>query len=209
MTTLAMFSGGLDSTAMLWKLLAVSEEPLRVHHIRMVNREGRADAEQAAVEGIIAYCRAHCRAFRYSESALDFSALEAIPIDYLSIAYVACQVAIDTPGCTRIAVGTLARDTDEVNRSARQRKVFDVMYQCYRARKVGEPDVQWIYPVHGCSKLELAASLPPELLDRTWSCRTPLRTPTGFQACGRCKACRARAEVPVPGRIGGAPAGAG
>ena len=196
MTTLAMFSGGLDSTAMLVRLLAGTQEELRVHHVRLVNREGRAEAEQAAVERIVAWCRRNCRPFRYSESALDFSALEAIPIDYMAIAYVACQVAIDTPGCTRIAVGTLARDTDEANRSARQRRVFQTMYECYRARKLGEENIEWIYPVHALSKPEVAALLPPELIALTWSCRTPVRTPSGFRACGACKACRARAGVP-------------
>lgn len=196
MTVLVMLSGGLDSTATLWKLLSETGEPLRVHHIRMDNREARADAEQAAVERIVAYCRERCRPFRYSESGLELTQLEAIPIDYLSIAYVACQVAIDTPACDRIAVGTLARDTDEANRSARQRRVFDAMYECYRARKLGEPEVQWIYPVHGLSKAEVAALLPPALLELTWSCRTPLRTPSGFRPCGRCKACRARAGLP-------------
>jgi len=89
-------------------------------------------------EAIVAYCRARYRAFRYSESVLDFSALEAIPIDYLSIAFVACQVAIDTPGCDRIAIGALATDTDIANRSARQKRVFDEMYACYRARLLVE-----------------------------------------------------------------------
>jgi tRNA(Ile)-lysidine synthase TilS/MesJ len=82
MTTLVMFSGGLDSTAMLVKLLEETKDELRVHHIRMANKEGRAEAEQAAVERIVAWCRDHYRPFRYSESALDFTALEAIPIDY-------------------------------------------------------------------------------------------------------------------------------
>ena len=196
-----MFSGGLDSTAMLVKLLAGSEDELRVHHVRMVNREGRADAEQTAVERIVAWCGKHYRPFRYSESGLDFSALEAIPIDYMAIAYVACQVAIDTPGCTRVAVGTLARDTDEVNRSARQRRVFDTMYECYRARKLGEAKIEWIYPVHSLGKSEITALLPPELIKLTWSCRTPVRTPSGFRVCGTCKACRARAGVPTEPQI--------
>lgn len=196
-----MFSGGLDSTAMLVKLLAGTDDELRVHHIRMVNREGRADAEQAAVERIVDWCRGHCRPFRYSESGLDFAALEAIPIDYMAIAYVACQVAIDTPGCTRIAVGTLARDTDEANRSARQRRVFETMYECYRARKLGEEKVEWIYPVHSLGKPEIAALLPQELIELTWSCRTPVRTPSGYRICGICKACRARAGVPAAAQI--------
>ena len=195
MTTLVMFSGGLDSTAMLVKLLAQSQDELRVHHIRMANREGRAAAEQAAVEAILAWCRHRYRPFRYSESGLDFTALEAIPIDYLSIAYVACQVAIDTPGCDRIAVASLSRDTDIVNRSARQRQVFDAMYACYRARKLGEPRVEWLYPVYDCSKAEVAKMLPPELAELTWSCRRPVARSPGWAPCGTCKACLAREGV--------------
>jgi 7-cyano-7-deazaguanine synthase in queuosine biosynthesis len=190
-----MFSGGIDSTAMLVKLLAGSREELRVHHIRMINAEKRDLAEQRAVQAIVAYCRGRYRPFRYSESALDFSALEAIPIDYLSIAFVACQVAIDTPGCTRVAVGALAADTDIANRSARQQRVFDEMYACYRARKLGEPRVEWIYPVYHTPKAELAGSLPRELLDLTWSCRRPV---DGYRPCGACKACKARLDLQAP-----------
>ena len=195
MTTLVMFSGGLDSTAMLVKLLTQSQDELRVHHIRMANREMRAQAEGYAAERIIAWCRQRYRAFRYSESGLDFTGLEAIPIDYLSIAYVACQVAIDTPGCDRIAVASLSRDTDIVNRSARQRQVFDAMYACYRARKLGEAKVEWVYPVYECSKAEVAALLPAELAALTWSCRRPVAKPGGWAPCGTCKACLAREGV--------------
>lgn len=195
-TTLVMFSGGLDSTAMLVKLLEETKDELRVHHIRMANTENRAAAEQAAVERIVAWCRERYRPFRYSESALDFTALEAIPIDYLCIAFVACQVAIDTPGCDRIAVAALARDTDIENRSARQRRVFETLHECYRARKLGEPNVRWIYPVYDATKAQLAARLPRQLVDLTWSCRRPVQESNGvFRPCGTCKACLARQGV--------------
>ena len=184
-----MFSGGIDSTAMLVKLLTEGADELRVHHIHMHNREMRAQAEGRAVDGILRYVNDHYRPFRYSESALDFRGLEAIPIDYLSIAFVACQVAIDTPRCTRIAVGALAADTDIENRNARQRRAFDAMYECYRARKLGEPRVDWIYPVYDTPKAEIAAALPAELLDLTWSCRRPV---DGSRPCLACKACKAR-----------------
>jgi 7-cyano-7-deazaguanine synthase in queuosine biosynthesis len=194
-----MLSGGLDSTAMLVKLLAENDDELRVHHIRMANREHRAEAEQAAAQNIVAWCRDRYRPFRYSQSALDFQELEAIPIDYLSIAFVACQVAIDTPRCNRVAVAALARDTDIDNRSARQRRVFDTLYECYRARKLGEPEVQWVYPVYHSTKRELAAGLPRELVELTWSCRRPLRRVgqdgEGWRPCGACKACLARREI--------------
>jgi 7-cyano-7-deazaguanine synthase in queuosine biosynthesis len=195
MTTLVMFSGGLDSTAMLVKLLGETADELRVHHIRMVNKEGRDSAEQRAVESILRYLRTRYRPFRYSESALNFTGLEAIPIDYLSIAFVACQVAIDTAGCNRIAVGSLATDTDIVNRTERQKRVFEEMYGCYRARKLGEPRVDWIFPVYDTPKAALAAALPHELLDLTWSCRRPV---DGLRPCMTCKACKARQGLRTP-----------
>jgi 7-cyano-7-deazaguanine synthase in queuosine biosynthesis len=198
-TTLVMFSGGIDSTAMLVKLLAQSGDELRVHHIHMANQEGRDAAERRAVEGNVSYCRAHYRPFRYSESGLDFRGLEAIPIDYLSIAFVACQVAIDTPRCTRIAVGSLDADTDFEYRSARQRRVFDDMYSCYRARTLGEPRVEWIYPVYDQPKSALVAALPAALLSLTWSCRRPAG---GGRPCGECKACRAREKAYAEGLRG-------
>ena len=207
MTTLVMFSGGLDSTAMLVKLLTESADELRVHHIRMVNKERRDRAESRAVEAIVAYCRRRYRPFRYSESGLDFAELEAIPIDYLSIAFVACQVAIDTPRCARVAIGALEADTDIVNRSARQRRVFDAMYECYRARKLGEPQVEWIFPVYHAAKAELVAALPQELVDLTWSCRRPLPAGDGWVPCGICKACLARSRANLQGlRAPAAPA---
>ena len=190
-----MFSGGLDSTAMLVQLLAQDAQPLRVHHIHMENAEGRAGAERRAAQAIVAWCRARYRPFQYSESGLDFRGLDAIPIDYLAIAFVACQVAIDTPGCDRVAVGSLARDTDIENRSARQRRVFDEMYACYRARKLGEPSVQWLYPVYRKTKQELAEALAPELRALTWSCRTPVAEGSRYRPCGACKACLARTTI--------------
>ena len=192
-----MFSGGLDSTAVLVKLLTETDDDLRVHHIRMQNREARADAEQGAVEAIVTWCAAHYRPFRYSESGLDFSSLDAIPIDFLSVAYVACQVAIDTPGCNRVAAGTLARDLDEIKRSvcASQRRVFASMYECYRSRKLGEPQLEWIYPVYALTKPQVASLLVPELRRLTWSCRRPVYEGTHFRPCGVCKPCRARADL--------------
>ncbi|MCC6209560.1 MAG: hypothetical protein IT513_00815 [Burkholderiales bacterium] len=197
MTTLVMFSGGLDSTAMLYKLLTGSADELHVHHVHLRNRDGRARAESDAVAAVLAWCRAHCRPFSFSESALDFESLRAIPIDYLAVAYAACQVAIDVPRCNRIAIGTLAVDLDEVKRKVtqKQRRVFDAMYACYRERKLGEPVIEWLYPVYELTKAQVAQSLPAELRAVAWSCRRPVPVEGGYRICGECKPCRKRAEV--------------
>jgi 7-cyano-7-deazaguanine synthase in queuosine biosynthesis len=197
LSTLLMFSGGLDSTAALYKLLTGGGDELRVHHVHMINREGRARAERDASAAVIEWCRANCRPFQYSESTIDFAGLQAIPIDYVTVAYAACQVAIDTPGCDRIAVGTLAADLDEIKRkvSAKQRSVFDAMYACYREKKLGTDELQWIYPVYEMSKTQIVASLPDALRTLAWSCRRPVPTAEGYRICGECKPCRRRREV--------------
>ena len=92
-------------------------------------------------------------------------------------------------------MASLSRDTDIENRSGRQRRVFDALYECYRARKLGEPQVQWIYPVYDMTKPALAASLPRELVELTWSCRRPVRNMEQWAPCGVCKACLARQGI--------------
>jgi 7-cyano-7-deazaguanine synthase in queuosine biosynthesis len=106
-------------------------------------------------------------------------------------------VAIDTPGCDRIAVGTLAADLDEAKRkvSVSQRRVFDAMYASYRERKLGTGELQWIYPVYELSKAQVVASLPEALRAAAWSCRRPVATADGYRICGECKPCRKRREV--------------
>lgn len=53
---LLMFSGGLDSTGVFWKLIQEKEE-LHVHHLYLVNKENRAKAEDKAVKDIVDYMK--------------------------------------------------------------------------------------------------------------------------------------------------------
>jgi len=69
------------------------------------------------------------------------------------------------------------------------------MYACYRARKLGEFVVEWIYSVYEFSKAQVAALLSSELRAAAWSCRWPVAIEGGYRICGECKPCRKRAEV--------------
>lgn len=44
-----MYSGGLDSVALLANVLAETNHHVHVHHIELSNREGRAEVENQAV----------------------------------------------------------------------------------------------------------------------------------------------------------------
>ena len=63
-------------------------------------------------------------------------------------------------------------------------------------RKLGEPAVEWVFPVYDVRKEDLARELPAELVEMTWSCRRPLDTPGGYRPCGACTACSAASSCP-------------
>ena len=67
-----MYSGGLDSVALLANLLAATDHEIHVHHIVLDNGERRAGAENQAVAATYEWCRAHLRPFDTSESGHTF-----------------------------------------------------------------------------------------------------------------------------------------
>lgn len=74
MTTLLMFSGGMDSTAGLVHLLTETDDDLHVHHviIKENRREGLYIAQLEAISKIIPYCKKHYRDFKFTTSTLDY-----------------------------------------------------------------------------------------------------------------------------------------
>ena len=68
---LLMFSGGLDSTGALWQLLQNKENIVHLHHLYLVNKEKRAEAEQRAVKNILLYISRYYQV-QYSESYHEY-----------------------------------------------------------------------------------------------------------------------------------------
>jgi len=91
-TTLVMLSGGVDSTYLLYKLLHQSDDNLIAHHINLINREGRTDAEHHACLNIVHHLRTHQRDFLYTESLIDRNRLYT-SLDILTVAFEAGIVA--------------------------------------------------------------------------------------------------------------------
>ena len=48
--SLVMYAGGLDSVALLANILAGTDHHVHVHHIDIVNRDGRSEVENIAVK---------------------------------------------------------------------------------------------------------------------------------------------------------------
>ncbi len=192
---LCMYSGGLDSAGMLHLLLTRDEYKdfaVHVHHMHLVNPENRAAAEQAATMSAMEYLRqSGARAFGYSESVHRYPAFDLHFIwDADLCAFMAGNICNASPSIRYVALGRTRTDTETAGheferRMARAQAIFQA------AKAMNPHPSEYIFPVAHLTKQELWEAIPPELRDRTWSCRRPVYEDGGksAHACGRCVSC--------------------
>ena len=70
--SLVMYSGGLDSVALLANVLAETDHHAHVHHIDIVNRDGRSAVENIAAVKTLDYISREYWEFDYSSSLIQF-----------------------------------------------------------------------------------------------------------------------------------------
>jgi 7-cyano-7-deazaguanine synthase in queuosine biosynthesis len=179
--TLIMFSGGLDSTGVFWKLIK-STKKLHVHHLYLVNKENRAKAEDRAVSAIVAYMK-NIREFGYSESYHEYPSYNGNFIfDSDIFSFMAGSICLSTKTIREVAIGMTASDmgsglSERVNRA---NKIFESFGT--KAQKV--------YPLMDMTKKQIYEMLPEDLRNMSWSCRTPIYEGDEIKECGRCRTCR-------------------
>lgn len=191
-TILVMFSGGLDSTGVLYYLLTEKEYNqynIHVHHMILNNKENRAVAEDMAVSNIVNYFKNNgFREFDYSESYHEYPMFNNGFIwDSDLTSFIAGTICHKNPAIRHVALGKTASDTSPslAGRIKRADRIFELFSS--KATK--------IHPVGGLTKEEIYKKLPKELLDITWSCRTPHYVNNVPQKCGACMTCRKLKEI--------------
>lgn len=191
-TTLLMLSGGVDSAYVLLKLLSESDDALLVHHIHLLNEEGRDRIEAERCRALVAHCQSFLRPFRYSESCVDHRGLAFFGYDMIAVGFEAGVVA----HAHQLATGampdrwTIGTCLEEGHNEERFRHVEAcVAANCW---PLAPPPFFLLPPV---SKRAELAYLPPELRPLAWSCRRPVWSEAGARECGRCKTCRVMAEA--------------
>ena len=193
---LAMYSGGLDSLGMIYKLLT-DQQRVHIHHVHNRNAERRDQAEAETVKLALDELRRLGFDFVYSESEIAVPSYgKQFMYDTDSMNFFAGYVCSANPAITKIAMGMNAGDTNHSLEDRRRRA--DAILAAFTP-------VEKIYPVLNMSKVEIYASLPDSLKNKFWSCRTPLYKPTAIEPCGRCSTCMAlrsqRIEHPRVNRI--------
>jgi|ETN01SMinimDraft_4_1059930.scaffolds.fasta_scaffold17140_2 7-cyano-7-deazaguanine synthase in queuosine biosynthesis len=69
--TVVLWSGGVDSTGVLYNILKDYPDEVFAHHIHFKNRENRWEAEKESVDKMIPWLRKNVRDFDYSESTFE------------------------------------------------------------------------------------------------------------------------------------------
>jgi 7-cyano-7-deazaguanine synthase in queuosine biosynthesis len=183
-TILAMYSGGLDSLGMIYKLLSDPEYKdygLHIHHIHNRNVENRHRAEDIVVPMVLKELKRLGFKFDYSESEIASQPYgNQFLYDTDSINFFAGYICSANPRIEKIAMGMQANDANQ--RLELRRKRADAILAAFT-------DVGKIYPVLNLTKREIYNSLPDTLKNMFWSCRRPVYNEKNIAPCGRCDTC--------------------
>lgn len=183
-TILAMYSGGLDSLGMIYRLLTdleYKDHTVHVHHVHNRNVEHRDRAEALTVEMALKELERLGYSFIYSESQIASQPYNGqFMYDSDSMNFFAGYICSANPNIVKVAMGMNATDS---NLALEDRRI--------RANQIlaAFTPVEKIYPVLNMSKREIYDMLPQSLRNMFWSCRVPVYTKESIQPCGKCKTC--------------------
>lgn len=179
-----MYSGGLDSLGMIYRLLTdpdYRDYDLHIHHVHNRNVEHRDRAEAVVVPMVLKELERLGYSFIYSESEIASQPYNGqFMYDSDSINFFAGYICSTNPNIKRVAMGMQANDH---NQALEHRRV--------RANKIlgAFTDVEKIYPVLDMTKREIYDSLPDTLKNMFWSCRRPIYKEKSIAPCGECDTC--------------------
>ena len=185
---LIMWSGGLDSSYMLYKYLTETDYPIHAHHIILQNRaEFRWHQEQVAVNNIRDWLKKNCRKFDYSESSYYN---RFVGRDIALVLFVASQICYGLCWAGIDEIEVLAGWIVEDNKRAPIKRQSGVFYE--GANNIIGTKLTLGYPIKDMTKQDIINKIPKELTDLTWSCRRPIFRGGKAMPCGKCHACKER-----------------
>lgn len=179
-----MYSGGLDSLGMIYKLLTeddYKDYDVHIHHVHNKNVENRHRAEAIAVDLATRELRRLGFNFVYSESEIGSPPFgKYFLFDTDTMNFFAGYVASVNPSIVKVAMGMQANDG---NYSLEDRRV--------RGNRIlsAFTNAEKIYPVLDMTKREIYDMLPASLRNMFWSCRRPVYLEKRITPCGRCDTC--------------------
>jgi hypothetical protein len=207
--TIVMFSGGIDSTYTLVKLLRETDDVLLVHHINFVNIERRYEVEADRCRRIVDICRRIYRTFQYTESTLDHRAFQFFGFDMIAVGFEGGLVAHSNRVRTsrmpdRWTIGNCSEELtpEYVAAAGSSPSRWQHVLACLAANCFPhQPPTYFNEPV--VTKREEIDYLPPEIRALTWTCRAPVFVSGEPAECGICLTCKLMTSIGVKRTVPG------
>lgn len=204
MKSLVMVSGGFDSTVMAYQLLTTTEKELHIHHLSYQMRQNRFPKEREALSKIIPWLQNNCRPFQYTESVYSHPAElgSQQPYDIGILAFVSAMImsfsAKDNNFYDSVYIGSTKDDLSVPKLQQRKRmkeEIFSNTMTTLRTALAEEntfvPEIKIVEPYWSFTIEDMQHLAPRELIEMSWSCRTPIND----LPCEKCFACRRRKRI--------------
>jgi len=190
---LVMWSGGIDSTYTLAKLLKETNHNIFAHHICLHNFERRGNAEVKALKELMPKLQA-IRPFTYTENLIDDSRMPTMVYDMARVCFEAGAVSkafYHYPVPVKLDKWTIGTHEAEGHWYER----WEFIKHATRAAEWSPGREEYIdfelQPmVTKREEMDYLKSL--DMLDSCWYCRTPtyIMADKVYIACGKCKTCK-------------------
>lgn len=184
---LIMYSGGMDSTSLLWNILEHTDQEVHVHAIHLHNREGRHAAEAQAIHDTIKYIQENQRPFEFSSSTYSWMSKYPGGKDMSLALFQAGRVMAGTGEVFNVIYTGDYNMTKE--ETAEAYGVFNALMVNRRIKPIWATPIDFMTKVSVDRSLNVYLSMPEELRELYWSCRKPVEGPSGRLTCGVCHAC--------------------
>lgn len=182
-TTLIQLSGGIDSVYIVWKYLKENpNEVFLIHHINLINNEGRWEKEKEAVDNVLNWLNENeLTNYYYLENTFDYGDLHYI-INDVEICGFHIGMILRNPRWSSLKRVIMPIYNKESDRELRKSELIKL---------VGYNNLIDIeYPLYSKTKEDVIREIPKELLDMCWYCRRPSALTKVIKPCGFCHTCQ-------------------
>lgn len=186
MNALLMWSGGIDSTYLLWRMMTEGKR-IRVHHVHLDSFQKRREAEAKAVDRMLGWFKANgLDNFEYTESHFGWGTLPYKVRDVHIWAFIVGCIAAREPNITTVLQPWRAdeRPISEVRRGDPVMKLIRRIYREIPYQVCGRY-IEQAEPCLDKTREDFMREMPRELLEMCWWCRTP----KNGRPCHTCETC--------------------
>ena len=190
---LIMWSGGLDSTFLLYKKLMDNKKSsifTHAHFVELRTNVGRFKAEKYAVDSMKPYFQRY-PLFDFSSSIIDYQNLLIIRPDVIPLLFMASLVGRGIRAeQVRVYFGWIDNESTEQNYKGENPLAYKIrdLWSIHSRQTILYHELFAPLLDLKIDKGYIIKECPDELINLTWSCRTPKLD--GYTPCGKCITCK-------------------